>query len=320
MKILIVRFSSIGDIIMTTPVIRCLKKQLDAEIHFATKNSFSSLLVENLYIDKLILLQDDWTGFMKELKNESYDLIVDLHNNLRSRRLSAGLRQKTVKINKLNIHKQLIIYTGIDHLPNIHVAERGLETVKFLNVQNDFEGMDYFFPKDMPFVHPFNTGDFVTLALGTAHFTKNIPRDLLEFIIDNCPYPMIFLGGPKEKELGEQLAMKDPQRLMNMAGKCNLTESALYVEKSKYTIAGDTGVLHIAAALKKPTISIWGATIPEFGVFPYYGKYDIPHLMHQLMLSCRPCSKHGSAKCPKKHFNCMNLQDRVEIAESMNTL
>lgn len=320
MKILVIRFSSIGDIVMTTPVIRCLKQQLGAEIHVATKKVFATILEQNPYVDSIISLDANWTDFMSELKKNKYDHIVDLHNNLRSRRVASGLRQKSLKINKLSLHKQVLIHTGINNLPDLHVSERGLEVVNHLGVVNDNEGMDYFIDPLLPQNQPFRGKAYVALALATAHETKNIPVDLLSYIVENCPLPMVFLGGPKDASLGISLEKLDPTRLQNKAGECSLAESAILVKNADYIIAGDTGILHIAAAIKRPTISIWGATIPEYGVFPYYGKYDIPHYIHEIDMKCRPCSKHGSASCPKKHFNCMNLQDKAQIKLHMELL
>lgn len=320
MKVLIIRFSSIGDIVMTSPVVRCVKKQLGAEVHFATKKSFRLLVENNPYIDKIHLLEDNWKTFLKDLKAEKYDLIIDLHNNLRSRRVSLSLGLKSRKINKLSIQKEVLIHTGISNLPNVHFSERGLETVIDLGVKNDAEGMDFFVPAYAKKELLFPAKSYITIALATAHETKNIPKELLNNIIQYATLPVILLGGKTEKLLGDELQKMNPQKAINLAGECSLAESAAYVETSKLFIGGDTGLLHIAAALKTPTISIWGATIPEFGVAPYYGKYKIPHYLHEIKLPCRPCSKHGSAKCPKKHFNCMMLQDKMAIQQHIEAL
>ena len=305
---------------MITPVIRCLQKQLKATIHVATKKAFVSLLEDNPYIEKVFGLEDDWKAFVKPMKSEHYDHVIDLHNNLRSKRLARSLGIKGRRYDKLSIHKEALIRFRINNLPNLHVSERGLDTVKYLGVKNDHEGMDFFIPNTVQIAPEWQTKTFVTLALATAHNTKNIPFQTLQLIAEHSDLPIILLGGPAEKELGNSLSALFPDKLVNMAGNCSLLESAAYVNSSKYLIAGDTGLMHIAAALKKPTLSIWGATIPEFGVFPYYGKYNIPHFMHEVSLSCRPCSKHGGKKCPKKHFNCMNLQDIDSIFDHMNVL
>lgn len=320
MKVLVIRFSSIGDIVMTTPVIRCLQLQTGAEVHVATKASFAMIYQDNPYIAKLHLLEDDWDQLVERLHAEKFDHIIDLHNNLRSIKLSIALKKRGPRLRKLSLRKALLIYSGINTLPDLHVSERGLETVSQWGVVNDDKGMDYFVSKNAQKEVKRNPGSYVCMALGTAHFTKNMPLELMKSIINLTPLPIVLLGGPSEKDVGELLSGLFPDKTVNLAGKVSLDVSAAYVEKSHFLIAGDTGLLHMAAALKRPTISVWGATIPEYGVFPYYGKIDVPHFIHEVKLPCRPCSKHGSENCPKKHFNCMNLQDLSSIILHMNKL
>lgn len=317
-KILIIRFSSIGDIVMMTPAMRCLALQSDYQVHFLTKKVFGSLAEHNPYLSKIYFLEDE--DLIDSLKSENYTHCIDLHNNIRSHKLTKQLKLKTKRINKLTWPKLLKIHTPIDRLPRkLHVAHRALHTIEFLGVQDDDEGMEVFFPDNYSFKEPVN-GAFITLALGTAKVTKNILVDQLRFIIEKCPIPVILLGGNNEKDLGEKLA-NDFEHVYNLAGHCSLLDSMFLVKKCRFFIGGDTGLLHIACALKVPTISIWGATIPEFGVFPYYGKYDVPHYIHEVQgLNCRPCSKHGTQKCPKGHYSCMKDQSLSSIERSIQQL
>lgn len=303
-----------------TPAVRCLKLQKDAEIHFLTKDHFTSILSANPYIDQVIPFHKSNTALIRNLKTEQYDFVVDLHNNIRSSRIRRKLKKPFSKLHKLSIHKEVLIHTGISNLPNSHVAHRALEALRNFGVEDDEKGMDFFIHKETKFLLNENHSPFIALALGTTHFTKNIPEKTLDFIVEHAPYQVVLLGGPKEKDLGVSLENKWNQKCVNMAGQSTIQESALLISKSAYFIGGDTGMLHIACALKIPTLSIWGATIPEFGVYPYYGSQKIPHFIHEVGLKCRPCSKHGSSKCPKKHFNCMHLQDLTSISEHMQTL
>lgn len=319
MKILVIRLSSIGDIVMMTPAVRCLKLQQNTDIHFLTKQAFTGLVSSNPYIDKVIPYEKG-KAFIKQLKQEKYDYVVDLHNNLRSTRIRMKLKCPHSKINKLSIHKQVLIHTGISNLPNLHVAHRAIDALAHFDVTDDEKGMDFFLNPGTENKAENLGKPFVSLALGTTHFTKNIPYEKLETLIKNSPLHVLLLGGPKEKEIGEKLEQSYPHSCTNMAGKTSLQESALLIRESKYFIGGDTGMLHIACALKVPTISIWGATIPEYGVYPYYGEKEVPHFVNEVSLKCRPCSKHGSAKCPKKHFNCMNIQNMDIIASQQKEL
>lgn len=305
---------------MMTAAVRCLKLQKNVEIHFLTKRVFTDILSANPYIDKIIAFDKEEKGTIKKLKAENYDFVVDLHNNIRSGKIRRKLKKPSSKIYKLSIHKQVLIHTGISNLPNLHVAHRAIDALSSFDVEDDEQGMDFFIDKNTK--NPFANGGkpYITLALATTHFTKNIPENTMKFIIDSAPHQVVLLGGPKEKALGESLEKEHAGRCVNMAGKTNIQESAVLISESAYFIGGDTGMLHIACALKIPTLSIWGATIPEFGVYPYYGKQEVLHHIHEVSLNCRPCSKHGSAKCPKKHFNCMQLQNLEKIAVHLKEL
>jgi ADP-heptose:LPS heptosyltransferase len=305
---------------MTTPAVRCLKLQKNVEIHFLTKRVFTHIIDANPYIDKIIAFDKEDKEIVKKLKAENYDYVVDLHNNIRSSRIRRKLKKPFSKLYKLSIHKEVLIHTGISNLPELHVAHRMIDALKEFEVEDDEKGMDFFIHKETENKLENAPKSFIALSLGTTHFTKNIPDKTLEFIIENAPHEVVLLGGPKEKALGESLEKSCAGRCVNMAGKTNIQESALLISNAQYFIGGDTGMLHIACALKKPTLSIWGATIPEFGVYPYYGKEEVTHFIHEVALKCRPCSKHGSAKCPKKHFNCMQLQDLEKIAVHMKEL
>lgn len=311
-KFLIIRFSSIGDIVLTSPVIRCLKKQLpDAEVHFLTKAAFATIVENNPYIDKVHVLTSSWETMMHMLKVEKFEYIIDLHNNLRTLRLKKELRVKSFSFYKLNIQKW--IYTNLkwNLLPDVHIVDRYIETVSSFAVENDQEGLDYFIPekdevklKDIPTSH--HAGYF-GLVIGAAHSTKKLPVDKLKKLCLDLEHPVILLGGKEDAEIGEQIVSVDPVKIYNACGKFNLNESADLVRKAKLIITHDTGLMHIAAAFKKPIISVWGNTVPEFGMYPYYGNSQILNSQLQILnLPCRPCSKIGYKKCPKGHFNCMN--------------
>ncbi len=321
LKFLIIRFSSIGDIVLTTPVVRCLKQQMpDAEIHYLTKFSFHKVIASNPYIDKFFYLQDDWDLIVHELKEENYDYIIDLHHNLRTLKLKKELKVKSFAFNKLNIEKWLLTNLKINRLPTVHIVDRYLETLKAFNIINDGKGLDYFIPKDeeinqhdLPHSHSLG---YIGLVIGAAHSTKRLPVHKLKELCLSLDHPIVLLGGKEDKIIAEEVASADNIRIYNACGKFSINESADLVRKAKLIITHDTGLMHIAAAFKKPVISIWGNTVPAFGMEAYYGsnnqilnfKFQIPGLR------CRPCSKIGYERCPKKHFKCMELQDVKQIA------
>ena len=174
---------------LTTPVIRCLKKQLaDAEIHFLVKDSFRSVVEHNPYIDKLHVLAHSWELMIEELKTEEYDYIIDLHHNVKTLRLKNELKKKSFSFYKLNIEKY--IYTGlkINLLPKVHIVDRYLDTVKSFGVKNDGEGLDYFISskeeikkEDIPASHH---AGYIACVIGAAHFTNDVACRRYEFLSD----------------------------------------------------------------------------------------------------------------------------------------
>lgn len=311
MKVLIVRFSSIGDIVLTTPVVRCLKQQVDnIEIHYLTKNNFISVIESNPYIDKIHTIGNDFKSLIPLLKQENFDLIIDLHHNLRTLKLKQVLGKKSVSFNKLNWKKFLITTFKINRLPKEHIVDRYLKTVAFLGVKNDNKGLDYFINnKDEVQIkevltEPFFNG-YNALVVGGSYFTKQIPLIKLDEICSLSSMPLVLLGGKEDFKTAEIINKKYPLTTVNLAGKLNLNQSASIVKQSYKVITSDTGLMHIAAAYKKNIISIWGNTLPEFGMGPYLSGND-SQIVQVKNLSCRPCSKLGYKNCPKGHFKCMN--------------
>lgn len=325
MKILIIRFSSIGDIVLTTPVIRALKTQLDnAEVHYVTKQQYRGLLENNPYVDKLFLLQGSLNELIAKLKNEHYDYVIDLHHNLRTLIIKTALSRKAFSFNKLNYEKWLKVNLKIDKLPSKHIVDRYMETVASLGVKTDALGLDYFIPEQdevprdwLPETH---RKSFVAYAIGAQHNTKKLPVEKMIELCDRINKPVVLLGGKEDFETGEKVRLffertnsaeyeeglrelNKKTIVYNACGKFNLNQSASLVKQASHVFTHDTGLMHIAAAFKKEVFSIWGNTIPEFGMYPYRTKFTV---FENKKLSCRPCSKIGHKKCPKGHFKCMN--------------
>jgi ADP-heptose:LPS heptosyltransferase len=311
-KILIIRFSSIGDIVLTTPVIRCLKKQLvgEIEIHFVTKKSYSSLLEHNPYISKVHTIEKSTNEIIEELQKESFDYVIDLHKNLRSSRVKKKLKGFSFTFEKLNWEKWLLVNFKINRMPNIHIVDRYLNSVKALGIENDGAGLDYFLPAgiengvELPSTHQNN---FIAIVLGANHATKRIPKEKILDIIHANNKSVVLIGGKEDQTLGDEIELTNSNRIYNAAGKTNLNQSAYLLKISDKVITPDTGMMHIAAAFQKPIISIWGNTVPEFGMFPYYKKENksLSTIIENKEVNCRPCSKIGYEKCPKGHFKCM---------------
>jgi ADP-heptose:LPS heptosyltransferase len=327
-KVLIIRFSSIGDIVLTTPVVRCLKKQLaNVEIHYLTKYSFREILQSNPYIDKLHLLDENLEEVIINLKKENFHYIIDLHHNVRTLKVKQALKKvKAYSFNKLNVRKYLLTAFKINLLPDVHIVDRYMETVKPLGVVNDGKGLDYFIPdrdvvpdNDIPASHILG---YFGLVIGAAHNTKKLPLHKLKELSSKINHPIILLGGPEDRKIGDEIAAVDSGKIYNSCGKFNLNESADLVRRARLIITHDTGLMHIAAAFKKPVISIWGNTVPAFGMSAYFGNAMVPNTLYEIKgLWCRPCSKIGYSKCPLGHFKCMekhNINSITQTAEGIN--
>lgn len=317
-RILVVRFSSIGDIVLTTPVIRCLKLQLNAEIHFLTKENYAGILSHNPYLSKVFSIRKKVDEVKAQLQAEKYDYIVDLHKNLRSFQVRLALKAKYLTFDKTNLEKWLLVNFKIDKMPGLHITDRYLATVESLGVQNDNRGLDYFIPPATLPPSEMPSGPFIVFAIGAAHATKRLPFDKILNICNKLDHPVLLLGGPGEKETGERIALSCKKDIINLCGKISLHQSALITREAALVITHDTGMMHIAAALKKPTISVWGNTVPAFGMTPCLPDERILNKIVEVEnLSCRPCSKIGHKDCPKGHFKCMKDIDETKITETV---
>lgn len=321
-KILIIRFSSIGDIVLTTPVIRIAKEQIPgSEVHFLTKKSFHSIVKNNPYIDKCFLVEDNLSEVIEKLKEEKYDFVVDLHKNLRSAKVKRALKVPSKSFEKLNLEKWMFVNLKQNRMPDIHIVERYIQTLESFRVKNDNKGLDYFIDSvdevsltELPESHQ---NGYVGWVIGGSYFTKMLPANKIVEVLRKTNHPILLLGGPEDAEKGEDIRLKIGAQVFNSCGKYSLNQSASLVKQANKILTNDTGLMHIAAAFNKPILSFWGNTVPEFGMTPYLPQN--PHrskIMEIKDLRCRPCSKLGFKKsCPKKHFYCMQLYDVSEIIE-----
>jgi ADP-heptose:LPS heptosyltransferase len=282
----------------------------------------------NPYIDKLHLLSHRSALKLHELKTEQYDYVIDLHHNLRSLRVKRALDKPAVSFNKLNIEK--FIYTNLkwNLMPDVHIVDRYLQTVASFGVTNDGAGLDYFVGEkevvkesDIPVSH---AAGYIGLVIGAAHNTKKYPVHKLKEFCRQIDHPVIVLGGKEDGVNGQEVASVDPVKIYNACGKFTLNESADLVRRAKVVVTNDTGLMHIAAAFKRPIVSLWGNTVPAFGMYPYYGenylaqRSDLPYQILEVNnLWCRPCSKIGYNRCPRRHFKCMETIDVSAVLQAV---
>ncbi len=321
-RFLIVRFSSIGDIVLTTPVIRGLKQQVEgAEVHFVTKKVYYDVIKHNPYIDKIHLFDREFTTLIEDLRNEYFDYVIDLHHNLRTYRLKNKLGAMAFSFDKINWPKFVIVNFNKNILPKVHIVDRYMDTVKVFDVNDDKHGLDYFISDEDKIdlsKYGLKANDYTALVIGATHTTKRLPNEKLISIIKQIKGSIVLLGGKTDSENAKAICTEiNSERVIDTCGLLKLNESAYIVQQARVVVSHDTGLMHIAAAYKKKIVSVWGNTIPEFGMYPYFAD-EASAIIEVKDLKCRPCTKIGFSGCPKKHFKCMNNIDEAKIAELCN--
>ncbi|MCQ2976126.1 MAG: glycosyltransferase family 9 protein [Bacteroidales bacterium] len=344
LNFLVIRFSSIGDIVLITPVLRLIKKYFPNSIlHFLTKEKFKNVVKLNPNIDQLHLLGSDYNKCIDELKSIKFDFVIDLHNNLRSHKIRWSLNISKPKdfseqeysilpalkssnriftLNKLDFKKMLLTVFKINKLPNVHITDREIETLKTFGIENDNLGLEYYISSEdeQQAKNIINNIDYYTaFVIGATYSTKRLPNNLISDICSGICSTIILLGGPDDIAASEFVINNSSNKnIINLCGKVSLNVSAGIVKNAKLVIAHDTGLMHIASAYHKNVLTIWGNTVPEFGMYaccPGNLSKDF-----QVFCKCRPCNKLGHKSCPKKHFNCMNNQNIKEIINTANNI
>ena len=321
LKILVIRFSSIGDIVLTFHALRCLREKYpNAEIHFLTKSRYSELLQASTFHDKALFFEGDLMQTRSIIRKENYTHIVDLHNNLRTRLLTVGIRGVHLsRFNKLNWEKWLFTRIKKNRLPNKHVVDRYIEAFSQLGVLNDSNNTLFFVPNEFKIelnLYDLKENAFLAIGLGAQYKTKKFPVSSLIKVLESYDLPIVLLGGDAEQEDGIKIQAAFPQKkIYNLCGELSLLASASILSQAKTVLTNDTGLMHIAAMFDVPIVSIWGNTVPAFGMCSYRPGNEKSVKIHEVVgLNCRPCSKIGYQKCPKGHFNCMEKQDLSAIA------
>ena len=320
-KILLIRFSSIGDIVLTTPVVRALKSQLDCELHILTKKQYSGIYQNNPHVDRVHFFEKELLEVLPELKKQQFDFVIDLQKNLRSLKVKRALNCSSASFPKLNRQKWLLVNFKINKLPDIHIVDRYFDAVKSLGVVNDNKGLDYFIPEDS-FINPAEIDSrlgktYIAFVIGGQHFTKMLPPEKAASIITKLDFPVVLLGGKEDAAKGDEIKKQAGNNtVLNAAGELSLDQSASIIRQAAVVITNDTGLMHIAATFQKPIVSLWGNTVSQFGMYPYLpGSENQSFIAEVSHLKCRPCSKLGFKKCPKGHFKCMLEQNEELIVQ-----
>ncbi len=317
MKLLVIRFASAAEIIQTSPLLRCLKNQVPGLVlHFLCDDKNRAVAEFNPHIDKLHVLAHSYELMKEELKTEGYDFIIDLQHNNLSRRLTHELQVKTFLVKTAAARKKLYTRFKINLLPHTHLTERFIEAAAHFGINQDGGGLDFFIPdkeettkKDIPASH---YAGYIIAVIGADYETRKWPVEYWKEFCTAIDHPVILVGHPGDAVAGNDIAFVDDIKVYNACGKFSMNETADLISKSKLVISTDSVFMHMAAAFKKPLITLWGNSTPAFGEYPWYGKKflagrdQLPYeVIEAGKLWCRPCSTEGFPRCPRGHFKCM---------------
>ena len=313
-KILIVRLSSLGDILLSTPLVRSIKKKFPhVTIDYLLREEYKDVLINNPYINRLFLFKRNENGAPEELTFNKYDLIIDLQNNLRSAAFRNKIKSDNVRIfDKRTFDKLLLVKFKINNLKEAkQIPVRYAESVDGFEL--DKEGLDLFTGNEKATING-RDKDYIGFAPGSRHFTKSWPEDYYISLgkkLSDEGKTVVLFGGKDDMQLCEEIS-KSIFNSIDLSNNNNLLLTAANMKECKAIVCNDSGLMHTACAMKVPVLAFFGSTVKEFGFTPYNSKNFQPvayqplaEILENKTLSCRPCTHIGRENCPKKHFKCM---------------
>ena len=341
-KILIIRLSSIGDIVLTSPLVRVLRQRYpSSKIDFVVQKKYAELIRFNPNLN-LCYEFDSTKGFpdlrslKAKIRKEGYDIIIDIHNNFRSRYLRANIgASKVVTINKRIFERIMLVkfkksyYRGI-----VSVADRYIEPMQSFGIQNDGRGLELFIPKEIRNNVKIilaqegiqSDENIIGFCQSSKHVTKCWPFErFAEFgirLAKEWNKPIVLFGGPEDAQKCAMIVQLIQAKLENhpiidFSGKLSLLETAEMMKACNVILTNDSGLMHIAAAMKRKIVAIFGSTVEEFGFYPIGTECIV---LNKQSLKCRPCSHIGLDSCPKKHFCCMMDIQIEEVCQAIKTI
>lgn len=302
-NVLVVRFNSIGDIVLTSPVISRLHAE-GYKVHYLTKKVFSELLENNPKVGQCWVLEDSLSKVIEELSDHSFKFVIDLHNNYRSKRVCKAISAPTYRLSKERIGMWLLTNFGIRNTSERHIVHRFLDVLSPLRLSSRSEKLE-FYTESESIEYLALPEEYLAVAVGAAWSTKQIPTAKQIEIIEQSKWKnIVLLGGPDEKEMADEIVSGTSKKITNLVGDLSITQSGLVVKDASVLLTGDTGLMHIAAAVETPTVAVFGSTHPVLGYTPFTDEKNY-YIIQNESLGCRPCTKQGKSACPKGHFKCM---------------
>ena len=315
-RFLIIRLSSIGDIILTTPLVRALRKAYpNSLIDYLVKEEFLDLLQNNPHIDNVYTFNPrnglkEILRWRKKIKSNEYTSILDLHRSIRSILMTIWLgRVELGKLNKNLFKRIVLVKLGINLYKSIvPVTQRYFDAAKRLDLVDDGLGTELFHDGKIPtkITNSSENKNFIVMAPGAGYFTKRwLPEyfaKLADKLIDKYNAEVYLIGSSADRKICSEIRKSMNNYVHDLSGNFSILETSAIIDASDALITNDTGMMHVAVSQKKPVLAFFGSTTEELGFFPYGQKYKV---LENKDLNCRPCSHVGRDKCPKRHFKCM---------------
>ena len=332
--VLMIRLSSLGDILLTTPVLRLLREHCPgAQIDFLTKATYKDLLCANPCVDR-VLLFDPRQGLrqtLHTLRQTRYDVVVDLHRTLRSRLLSHGVRaQCKLTYAKRTVRRTLLAHLGWNTLramtpvPELYAAPlrhlgmtAPLPPLEMHLTSASREAMRTYVRQALP--HSVER-PLLALAPGARWPTKRWPVERFAAVTQELAQAqraaVVVLGGVEDVSLARELCQRLRVPVLDSTGKLSLMHTAALLQQCRLLLSNDSGLMHMATALRVPVVAIFGPTVQEFGFYPFKACAQVI----SATLPCRPCSTKGSARCPRGHHQCMQQVTVAQVGAAAHTL
>lgn len=315
-RFLIIRLSSIGDILLTTPFVRALRKKYpDSLINYLTKSEYVELMLNNPNINNVYAF-DTKNGFGEilnwryQIKSNRYNAIFDLHRNIRTllmTRFIGGMNSG--KYNKRYFKRYMLVNFGLNLYKNVtSISDRYLEVGSKYNLADDGFGLDLYTSSDSPLKERLKVDSKLNLVIapGAGYHTKRWPSDnyakLADLLVKEIDAKIILVGSKDDLPISEAVISQMNEPATDATGEFTLLETAAIIKQSDAVLTNDSGLMHIAVSQKKPVLAFFGSTTEELGFFPYGDNFRVLEVSN---LNCRPCSHVGRDNCPKKHFKCM---------------
>ncbi len=333
MKILIVRLSSLGDVILSTFVVRLLRNAFPkAQIDFLVAKDFSIVYKFNPRVNRIIEYDKSKPIFLHFIDTLSinnpwhYDAIIDLQNNFRSWISTWGKTSSFFRFDKRRFYKFKLVYLKKRKKEFFPIPILYAKTFPNLLNYDDGFGLELWTSKDVSTYIPFTKEissiklNKVAIAPGAKHFTKRLPTDkfveLINLLQSKYGSEILLIGDTGDLEICNSI-FEQTKSVVNLAGKTDVIQTAEILDECDLVISNDSAVVHIASARKVPVIQIFGSTVPEFGFVPFLTPNKI---VENNNLACRPCTHFGKPRCPLKHFRCMKELEVSDIIKEINEL